>query len=217
MPRHREAGGVLDPQHHAPDPPAELRPRQPRVLAEPCPPRPRADPAPRYCPVATSVAMIQRSAQLWIRRRTLTAQQLSLVGAPSRCQRVSGQPRPGRQRPGPTQNPVLDAVESHRLHAHRIPVAAAAVAPAAAHMAAAAALPVPPSLPEPPAGRALHPGLDPEADTAPCHGGMAPHGLITAGPGGGGGVARRMTSTFQAQRSAAYVWIIPRMAAQPRS
>ena len=176
LPRFREAGGAVDPLHRAPDPPAEPRPRQPRVLAEPCPPRPRADPAPRYCPVATSVAMIQRSAQLWIRRRTLTAQQLSLVGAPSRRQRVSGRPRTGRQRPGSTQSPLPDAVESHRLHAHRTPVAAAAVAPVALHTAAVAALLVPPSLPEPPARRVLRPGRDPDADTAPRHGGMAPHG-----------------------------------------
>jgi hypothetical protein len=76
----------------------------------------------RYCPAATSVAMIQRSAQLWIRRRTLTAQLLSLVGTPRRRQRASGQPRPG---PGAAQNTVPDAVESHRSHAHRIPLAAA--------------------------------------------------------------------------------------------
>ena len=178
LPKLREAGGVLDPPHRAPDPLAEPRPPRPRVPVEPCPPRPRADPAPRYCPVATSVAMIQRSAQLWIRRRTLTAQQLSLAGATRRRQRASGQPRPGRPRPGPAQNTVPDAVEPHQSHARRIPVAAAAVAPAAAHAAAASALPlaVPLSLPEPPARRVLRPGRDPDADTAPRHGGMAPHG-----------------------------------------
>ena len=177
--RHHESGGVINPQHRVPVPPAEPRPRQPRVLAEPCPPRPRADPAPRFCPVATSVAMIQRSAQLWIRRRALTAQQLSFVGASSRRQRASGQPRPGRPRPGPAQNPVPDAVQSHRLQAQRIPAAsnaAAAVAPAAPHVAAAAAPPVPRSLLEPPARRVLRPGRDPDAYTAPRHGGQAPHG-----------------------------------------
>ena len=177
LPRHREAGGVLDSQHRVSDPPAEQRPPRPRAPVEPCPPRPRADPAPRYCPVATSVAMIQRSAQLWIRRRALTAQQLSLAGAPSGRQRASGQPRPGRPRPGPTvtQNSVPDAAQPHCPHANRIPAASNAKvsgAPAAPHVA----LPVPPSLPEPPARRVLRPGRDPDADTAPRQGGLAPHG-----------------------------------------
>ena len=120
---------------------------------------------------------IQRSAQLWIRRRALTAQQLSLAGAPSGRQRASGQPRPGRPRPGPTvtQNSVPDAAQPHWPHANRIPAASNAKvsgAPAAPHVA----LPVPPSLPEPPARRVLRPGRDPDADTAPRQGGLAPHG-----------------------------------------
>ena len=105
-----------------------------------------------------------------MRRSTLTAQHLSLAGAPSRRQRASGQQHSGRPRPGPEQNPVPDAVKPHRTSYPSD--AAAAVAPEAPHAAPAVALPVAPE----PARRVLRPSRDPDADTTPRHDRLSPHG-----------------------------------------
>ena len=166
--RRRDAGGTLDPPRCAPDPPLEPRQPQPRVDSKPC-----------YCPVVTSVAVTQRAAQLWLRRRALTAQQLSLSGIPSRHQR--GQPRRACPPSRPAQNSNFDVAQpspacAQSTHEPAVGNAATRAAQSAAPLAAVSAQPASPNLPEPPARRVLHPGRDPDSDIAPRHGGLAPHG-----------------------------------------
>ena len=161
-PRHRAAppAAPMPPPVH-PKPPSAA-PLQARVRVAP-----QADPA------SMTTAILQLSAQLWARRRALTALQLAQHGiGPGPRPRGLARGPPPRRRPDPPGHaratppsdpspPLAPAAPSPARHTQREPQA-----PARAQAVAS-----PPHAP--PAERVLHPGRDPDPASLPRHHGLA--------------------------------------------
>jgi len=159
------------PRHRAAPPAAPTPlPAHPKPPAA-APPQARVRAAPQTDPASMTVTILQLSAQLWARRRALTALQLAQHGiAPGPC------PRGLARRPAPFRGPDPPSrARASPPSSPRPPLASAPSGPArrtqqeppACVLAAAA----PPHAP--PAERVLHPGRDPDPTFLPRHYGLA--------------------------------------------
>ena len=159
------------PRHRAAQPAAPMStPAHPKPPT-PAPPQARVRVASQADPVSMTTTILQLSAQLWARRRALTALQLTQHGiAPGPRPRGLARgpaPRRGPDPPGhakatlpsdPSPPPAPAAPGPARRTQHTLPVRA--LAPAS-----------PPHAP--PAERVLRPGRDPDPASLPRHHGLA--------------------------------------------